>query len=78
MCGYCGDRMRHPCATKLGDPHMHICGCGHRWVAPLSRDELKCPGCTDEHGHSRAERQSLRLARSIIEKYGINAVMRQE
>jgi hypothetical protein len=76
MCGNCGDRSRWPCATKAGDPHMHICGCGHRWVAPLGSNP-KCPGCTDEYGHSRGERQSMRMAKSIIEHYGLDAVMRQ-
>ncbi len=75
MCGYCGDATRVPCATKMGDPHMHICGCGHRWVAPLGSDP-PCPGCTDEHGHSAHVRSSLRLARTIIEHYGLDAVMR--
>ncbi len=75
MCGYCGDRKRWPCAKKYGEPHMHICGCGHRWVAPLSKTSPPCPGCTDENGRSAADRQSLRLARSLVQKYGIDAVM---
>ncbi len=75
MCGYCGDRTRYPCADKYGDPHMHVCGCGHRWVAPLSKTCPPCPGCTDENGHSLHARSSMRMARGIVELYGIDAVM---
>lgn len=66
-----------PWAEKYGDPHGHACACGHRWVAPLSRDCPKCPRCTDEDGHSASERQSMRLARSIIEHYGLDVVLRK-
>ena len=76
MCGHCGQLNRHPCATKIGDPHMHICGCGHRWVAPLGSDP-PCPGCTDEYGHSWHDRTTIAIARGAIERFGLDAIMRK-
>lgn len=64
-----------PWADRYGDPHLHACGCGHEWVAPLSEARLPCPKCTDDKGHNYLDRQRLRIAKSAVDEYGIDAVM---
>ena len=66
-----------PWAEKPGDPHLHRCGCGHSYVAPYG-DAAPCPSCTDKHGHNYLDRQVLAIARGAIDRYGIDAVLRDD
>lgn len=75
MCCECGQPARVPCATKRGEPHLHICGCGHRWIAPLGSDP-SCPGCTDEYGANWLDRQAIRIAKGVVERFGIEVLSR--
>jgi hypothetical protein len=67
---------RKPQAEKNGDPHLHRCGCGHSYVAPLNTDKpTPCPRCTDEKGHNYLDRQTLSIARGAIKRFGLDAVL---
>ena len=65
-----------PWAEYVGDPHLHRCGCGHEWVAPLKPgSNTPCPGCTDADGHNYLDRAAIRMARASIDKYGLDVIM---
>lgn len=64
-----------PWAEKPGDPHLHRCGCGHSYAAPLQSGKSPCPSCTDANGHNWLDRQAIHLARSVIGRHGSEFVL---
>lgn len=68
-----------PWADKIGEPHLHNCQCGHRWVAPLDPSASRpCPNCTDDDGHSLLDRQSIATARAVIAHVGLDVVLNKK